>query len=489
MVSCVLWTDNGGDAWELDVLPAHFALFGGQQQTMAIGSTASATTPATQVRTIAPPSNGGSNAPSLPNVPAIGPASDAVNGAVRTIPCTPTSAAAPSAPNPSVPTSNVAGAAGPAAPNDGKKIADAVKGAVGDPTDMGAGTARASGNKRRRGGKSHKGRRDRTILKLQKKVTKLQKSLAREPSKTERDDIRASLASLKKQLTKQKSADWLTNIAYRMGAPLEIVKALDESRIKIVPDSAMDSGAAFDEESGMVLMRESTFKKLRSDLRELAKDGIVDLKKRDVKNTGGLRGRAAYHDIVVTQALVGAHEASHASDAHGGHSRSAARKFQSDIIRYSSALKQAGSLTGDAAVEAKKRAEMTLLKRYIAHFEYKAYYDQERYQWKMGRAPKKSGWSTIDDNGKRIDRDKALGNLAAFLSDKGFTAEKALAAASSADGHGHDHDHDIPGWRKNGEALPGWRKNGEALSGWRKNGEALSGWRKNGEHLPGWRKN
>ena len=293
-----------------------------------------------------------------------------------------------------------------------------------------------------------------------------------------------------KTLQKSVAVDWLTNVAWASGARPEVVKALDRASVEVVPDSQVmtSADAAFDETRDVIVMKQSTIDGILKDVGDLASKNLLNEKTGQITNPDAIKSTAAYHDLMATNALFGAHEVSHMNADHAGEITAKKAEIAPLVAEYSAS-------TGA------QRAQLgqELVRDYITTFEKDAYTAQEKFQWEMGAAPEKTAWMTIDNNGQPLNGQVATDNIVAELTKRGFTADMvtniladpaqttaaAPAAAAAAVGTDQAPGGKFPGGKFPGGKFPGQQLPGGKFPGGKFPGQELPGGKFPGGKFPG----
>ncbi len=271
-----------------------------------------------------------------------------------------------------------------------------------------------------------------------------------------RAKLENDLATLKPVLQEQVAKDWLTNIAFASGARSGVVKTLDTATIYVVPTSKLASDAMYDEKANAIYISEKMVDDINKEVESLAQKQLIDIQRSIVRDPRVLRGTAEFHSLMVSQALIGVHEAGHMFDDQSGRNAVNALSLGDEVAAYRSA----GGFGQTAA-------ERTLIREYLKLFELPQYAAQERYQWEMGAAPQQSRWMTIDNHGRALAQEKALDNLYAFAMEAGsYSAQQAVDTYSAQSL--------TNGFKRPGEELNGFKRPGEELNGFKRPGEELA---------------
>ena len=230
-------------------------------------------------------------------------------------------------------------------------------------------------------------------------------------SKAEKAQFRKELKYWRQRVKAARAGFWLTNLIKATGGRSDVVKQLDDTKLRVVSDKALLQDAAYSEKDDAILIKESAVKSILKNVHSLDKQGMVNFKTGSITDPAALKGTEAYRKLVGQAALIGAHEAGHASDAHRG-----------ELHHDTSALRP---LAQQVAAGGTPEQESDLLHQYLSTVEYDSYLAQERFHWEMGVAPKSMKWMTIDNQGNPIDRTTAVTNITNFLGKAGFTADAA----------------------------------------------------------------
>jgi hypothetical protein len=299
----------------------------------------------------------------------------------------------------------------------------------------------------------YQGERDVELDALKRQAAFAQGLLGLEIPQAFRDKLQSDLATIKPQIEKTTAIDFLTDSAYAAGARSDLLASLDHASIEVVPDTQIESDAAYDETREVIMVRQSLVDDVQSDLDALAKRSVVDKVTGAVLKPKALKNSSEFHDLAVLQALIGAHELGHADDDTNG-------VDAQPVV--------------DLARQAVAGQDVTnqLVSTYLDTFEYDSYLAQERYQWEMGEAPQSTRWLTIDNHGNPINRELAVRNITAFVTKTGFDATSVL---------------DILGGEFEGGRIPGGRIPGDQLPGGRIPGGRIPGGRIPGGRIPGGR--
>lgn len=322
---------------------------------------------------------------------------------------------------------------------------------------------------------SHRGRRDRKIAELKKDISQLQAKeavtsavssipllgmVAAPAAKIVLGSSSTSkeIAKKKDELKTEQALNLLTDTVYALGAPPSLVNALDGGvQVKVVDDARLASDAAYDPKSNTIEVPKSMIEDTAKQLDKLEDQGIVTADG-NVIDERRLNASTTADQVIKSATLVGAHEATHATqDANG--TLAASDQLQSAIIADASAgARNLGGEDRAAVIEfAEQKAELARIKIE----EVPAYQAQELRDMQLGASVRVL--VTVDRAGKPLPLDQAAANVAALQSGTPLPYGESKGWVRVSDELLIDAHRAVPGIKRPGIKRPGIKRPGHTI--------------------------
>ncbi len=322
---------------------------------------------------------------------------------------------------------------------------------------------------------THHGKRDRKIAELKKDIAELQAKeavtsavssipllgiVAAPAAKIVLGGSSTSkeIAKKKDELKTEQALNLLTDTVYALGAPPSLVNALDGGvQVKVVNDAQLASDAAYDPKSNTIEVPKSMINETSKQLEKLEEQGIVTADG-NVIDEQRLNTSTTADQVIKSATLVGAHEATHATqDANG--TLAASDTWQSAIIANGEqAARNLGGEDRAAVVDAAhERAELDRIKIE----EVPAYQAQELRDMQLGASV--HVLVTVDRTGKPLPLDEAAANVAALQSGTPLLYGESKGWVGDSDALPTWLTDAVPGFKRPGFKRPGFKRPGEKI--------------------------